>query len=222
MLFVRRNIRLVYQVYFWKSTASVTNPVLHKTSTGSYRSCAAVLHFTNLLRLFRTGLVKFGQVSFLLVSSDWIFTNTKEEKKKSKEIQSCCATKKYWNKGTLVKEFHILIIKTLMMIRMLTPLIPHFVTTDLERFAVFSKFPSMSNLGHKSMVLQEFCRDHVTPEVPSRRTSANAERADILCISFFTIYCLVCILPPVIEPLSFLHSEQLPLIATSQLNFDKY
>ena len=34
--------------------------IKNKTSTGSYRSCAAVLHFTNLLGLFRTGLVKFG------------------------------------------------------------------------------------------------------------------------------------------------------------------
>ena len=35
-------------------------PVSGKTSTGSYRSCAAVLHFTNLLGLVRTSLVKFG------------------------------------------------------------------------------------------------------------------------------------------------------------------
>ena len=33
---------------------------LKKTSTGPYRSCAAVLDITNLLGLFRTGLVKFG------------------------------------------------------------------------------------------------------------------------------------------------------------------
>ena len=49
-----------------------------KTSTGLYRSCAAVLHITNLLGLFRTGLVKFGLGRFSFDQFRLDFTNTKK------------------------------------------------------------------------------------------------------------------------------------------------
>ena len=52
----------VCQPLFYQNTVLRTPQKLdtYRTSMGSYRSCAAVLHFTNLLGLFRTVLVKFG------------------------------------------------------------------------------------------------------------------------------------------------------------------